>query len=488
MPAAPALHPADHLEEHAPAMLDERRIGRWALAAALQERAPERQIPRGHEEKPEGVVAVAPGPPHLLVVRLERARRTHVDHGAHVGAVDAHAERVGGGDDLGATLGEVPLRPIPLRGREPGVIDADAPAGPGEALRLLFRPPPGRRVDDGGAPRPARPAERLGKRGIHHAPRLARARHLDRAQGEVRAREAPHDLGRVGGQAQPRDDLVAYHRRGGGRAREHARPGQGGEQRADLHVLRAEVVTPLADAVRLVHRDQRAVEVGKERAKAGEGQTLRRHVHESVRARGHPAHPPAYLAAFERGGEEGRGHAARGERLHLIVHQGDQRGDHERRAGPEGRGELIREALATPGGRHEEEPAVPEERLDRLALAGPELSVPEPGEPRGEVESLHEASGRLHVHRAVIVRHGTPADQTVRPGIQGAGRDHPGQARRKISRTARRNIGEGERLGDGGRADRVAPAARKLSNFAGAVLDMLSTADVSFAREGPRLA
>ncbi len=68
---------------------------------------------------------------------------------------------------------------------------------------------------------------------------------------------------------------------------------------------------------------------------------------------------------------------------------------------------------------------MPEERLDRLALAGPELAVPEPGEPRGEVESLHEASGRLHVHRAVIVRHGTPADQTVRPGIQGAGARSP---------------------------------------------------------------
>ena len=43
---------------------------------------------------------VAPGAADLLVVGLDRSRRREVDDRAHVGAVDAHAEGVGGDHDL----------------------------------------------------------------------------------------------------------------------------------------------------------------------------------------------------------------------------------------------------------------------------------------------------------------------------------------------------------------------------------------------------
>ena len=52
------------------------------------------------QQQAEGVVPVAAGAADLLVVRLDRARRREVDDRAHVGAVDAHAEGVGGDDDL----------------------------------------------------------------------------------------------------------------------------------------------------------------------------------------------------------------------------------------------------------------------------------------------------------------------------------------------------------------------------------------------------
>ncbi len=45
---------------------------------------------------------VAPAAAGLLVVGLEARGQRPVGDGAHVGLVDAHAERVGGDDDLGA--------------------------------------------------------------------------------------------------------------------------------------------------------------------------------------------------------------------------------------------------------------------------------------------------------------------------------------------------------------------------------------------------
>ena len=85
----------------------------------------------------------------------------------------------------------------------------------------------------GAARAPAGRGERLGERRVDRALALARPAHLARREREVRAREAAHDLRRIGRQAEPRQDLVAHDRRRGGRAGEHARAGQLREQRAD---------------------------------------------------------------------------------------------------------------------------------------------------------------------------------------------------------------------------------------------------------------
>ena len=120
---------------------------------------------------------------HLLVVRLDRAGRSQVDHRADVGPVDAHAEGVGRDDDLGAAFGEVGLRALARPSVEAGVIGPRAPAAAGEALRLLLRLLARGRVDDGGAAGPVRRAERLRERGVDEALPLARARHLARRGG-----------------------------------------------------------------------------------------------------------------------------------------------------------------------------------------------------------------------------------------------------------------------------------------------------------------
>ena len=111
-----ALGPADQLEEEAPLVLDHRGIRRRALGASLDEGTAEREVARRDEQETEGVRAVPSRAPHFLVVGLDRAGRSQVDHRAHVRAVDAHAEGIGRHHDLGAGVCEVALRSL-ARGR-----------------------------------------------------------------------------------------------------------------------------------------------------------------------------------------------------------------------------------------------------------------------------------------------------------------------------------------------------------------------------------
>ena len=316
-----------------------------------------------------------------------------MNHRAHVRAIDAHAERVGRDDDLGPALGEIGLRLYARSSLEARVIRARPPAALGEALRLLLRLTARGRVHDRGSTRVVGAAERLAERGVDQALPLAPAGDLGRAQGQVRAGEAADDLGRVGRQAEPRQDLVPHDRGRRRRAGEDARGAELGEQGADPEVFRPEVVAPLADAVRLVDGHQRAVEVTQETAEAVEGQALGRDVDEREASRRHLRHPAAHLALVERRGQEGRRHAARLERLHLIRHQRHERRDDQRRAGQHGRGKLVDEALAAAGGRHQQEAPAIEQRLDRLPLAGPEARVPEPGERGVEVGRARRGRG-----------------------------------------------------------------------------------------------
>ena len=167
VPAAPALHPPQELEEQGPLVLERGPVGDLAVAVALDEASPERHVSGPREEQPDRRPPVSPGPPDLLVVGLDRAGRRP------------------GGPRPGRRAGRCPCRrrwwrrrprPGPRRrpaGRrragavEPGVIGGGRPAGRLEARALRLGLPPCRRVDDGGAaPRPG-PAERLGEERVH---------------------------------------------------------------------------------------------------------------------------------------------------------------------------------------------------------------------------------------------------------------------------------------------------------------------------------
>ena len=262
-----------------------------------------------HEEQPERGLAVAAGAPHLLVVGLDRARRREVDHRAHVGAIDAHAEGVGRDHDLGARRRRT--RAARARARA-----APSPRGrrrarhprPASRAAFLLAPLARRRVDDGraAAARPGRRAPRRARR-RRGASRSRAPVDLDRAQRQVRPREAVHDAAACprAGRAAPGSRRARSASRSPCR-RARARAGSSASSAADLEVLGPEVVAPLADAVRLVDRHQRA-----RRGRASSAAEARRR--RAARARRRRActrpaamlrHAPPHLAAVERRGED----------------------------------------------------------------------------------------------------------------------------------------------------------------------------------------
>jgi hypothetical protein len=83
------------------------------------------------EEDPAGGLAVAPGPPDLLVVSGDRTRHVDVDHVAQIALVDAHAEGVARRDRGEAAAEEVVLEGalVLVEGGAGSVVSSAAWAG-----------------------------------------------------------------------------------------------------------------------------------------------------------------------------------------------------------------------------------------------------------------------------------------------------------------------------------------------------------------------
>jgi hypothetical protein len=277
-----------------------------------------------------------------------------VDDRTHVGAVDAHAECVGGDDDVDRAAREALADPAPFLAVDAGVIEVRLPAELAQARALLLGALAGRAVDDRRTARVGGVAERFEEHRVGARAAVLRVHHLGRAQVQFGSREPADELRRFGGQAEPREDLVADDRRGGGGAGEHARLRHGAQQVADLHVVGAKVVAPLADAVRFVDRDQRAVDARDDVAEAAASEALGCDVDELVLAVLDRTHARAQLVGLQRRREVGCGDAMVVERGDLIVHQRDERRNDDRGAGKQRAGKLVDEALAAAGGGDEQ--------------------------------------------------------------------------------------------------------------------------------------
>ena len=157
-------------------------------------------------------------------------------------------------------------------------------------------------------------------------------RHLEHLQEEVGPVEPLGEHLRVLHQ-QRADDVLAHLGGGGGGERHGARGPQALAHLAQLRVVRPEVVAPLRDAVRLVHREAaprppapgRRGRRGCESARAPRRRACTRPARMRRDALG------ALQLRQGRVDERGRD-APRGQLLHLVLHQRDERRDDERHA------------------------------------------------------------------------------------------------------------------------------------------------------------
>jgi len=333
-----------------------------------------------------------------------------VDHEREVRLVEAHAEG-GRRHQRGQPVGlEVRLERLPLRrfgaaGVRAGVV----PCG-SQGLGHLLRGGHGEAVDDAGAGagevgevrrEPRQPARLVGqaddaevKRGAVQA--AAQHEHVLAVAGEL--------LGDVG-----RDPGVR--RRRGGQDADSGR--QAREQVADAPVVRAEVVAPVGDAVRLVHHHEPGVP-GEPRehlvAEARVVQPLRRaeeHVHLARGDRRMHLAPLRDVGRVDRH----RTDPGAGRGRDLVPHEGEQRGDDDggtRSACPEqgGRDEVDGRLPPPRALDHEGPSARHHERLDGGPLVltqrriGPADQRPERGlrlgpEACGGFTRSHRASPRI---------------------------------------------------------------------------------------------
>ena len=307
MAAAAALGPAHQLEEEVPLVLARPRARRLPLAVALEQRRRSGMSPGESSSSAEGVLAVAAGAADLLVVGLDRARRGQVDDRAHVGPVDAHAEGVGRDDDLELAGGEGALHArradAPRQARVVGGRRA-SPRGP--AARPPPRSPAGRGVDDGRrrARRRARASASASAASTARAP--ARARHLGDPQrrgwgGRSRARAAACR------RASPRRSRISS-RTTGVAVAVQASTRASGSSRAASPICRysgrkswPHSLMQWASSTATSGQSRSA----QQRAEAGEGEPLGRHVDELEVPARHRRHAAPHLAR-RRGWRPGR--------------------------------------------------------------------------------------------------------------------------------------------------------------------------------------
>ena len=399
VPAEPAVgevpelpEPIEGSGELVHGSLDPLHLG--LLGAALHDPLPALEVRSAVEHEALGGEPVPPGATGLLAVLLDALGQARVDDEADVRSVDPHPEGDGGHHHVEALPEESLLDPRALRGVEAGVVghgsNARARELPGELLGVLAADA----VDD---------ARLVGVAADNLHDLLEEVEPGDDSVGEVRPVEVAHD---PHGILQP-ELLLDVAPDPGGRGRREGDDGDLGAARselAELAVLRAEVMPPVADAVGLVHGDgaeARALELPVE---ALHGEPLGRDEQDVQLAAVEGASNSRALIVIKGAAQHRRADAVGEEPVELVFHQRDERADHQGQPGANQGRRLVAEALAAARGEDHEDVSPLERGAHGLVLVGAQA-----GEAPGLVHALQEL-----VHGRVDVLHWPRGNEGLR--------------------------------------------------------------------------
>ena len=452
-----ALDLAQGLEDRADVALRQARVAQQAELEVEVGLVPEQDAARQR--------LIASGATGFLQVVFERTGRVEVDHQAHVGLVDAHAEGVGRGDHAQLAADERLLHAALLVGVEPAVemrcVDAGLAQEGGELLGRLLPCA----EDDHAAGFAERILDQL------QCPRELLLRgNRNHLVGEVVARYAAGEDFELDAEslAEMRDDVfddVRLRRRSEGEHGRHLLVAATDEAR-DVEVVGPEVVSPLREAVRLVEHPggdfAMPQRVGKRRAAELFGG-------DEDDAEVAQAQAVEHLLAFERCQESveeaGAVHAALQQIVDLVLHQRLQgRDDDGERAGAveaRQRRQLVAQGLAAAGRQdRQRRPARVAVAHDRLLqgtpVAGRRL-LPEVVDSRKVQRQLPAELVVLPAPGAIGVGAGRVAQLLQQLGGRREMDAHPGRQHRVAAGDAQPDEDVGERPG----SSRIGEVARK---------------------------
>ena len=323
-------------------------------------------VPRLIQQAADRILAVAPRAPRLLIIALQILGHVIVHDEGNVGFVNAHAERIGRHDHRRAVGDEILLRFGAQLVGHPRVVAHRVHAAVvqhgGHFLHALARAA----VDDAALP----PVLRQKAAQLRVA--ILRPAHLKK---EIRPVEPRQNVVWILQFQQPDDVRADGLRRRRGEGAQARPPGQLAQKRRDLQIAGAEILPPLADAVRLIDddlRDFRALRKAEERI--GQ-QPLRRDVDDFIRAAPRVLQRERILARGQGAVEIRRANAVLQQREHLIAHQRNERRDDERHALQHERGNLVADRLARAGGHDGHHVAPAQNGGHRVLLSGAKIVV-----------------------------------------------------------------------------------------------------------------
>ena len=205
---------------------------------------------------------------------------------------------------------------------------------------------------------------------------LRRGALLGDGVADVGAVEAGDEDRRIG-EVEPLSDVLARLVVGGRGQRDERNAGEEPGKAPELHVLRPEVVSPLADAVRLVDGEQGDGHRVQQVEEAVEHQALGRDVEQVQLAGAKRGDDAGRLGSRERRVQVGGSDTVRAQRIDLVLHERDEGRDDDRGSLAEQRRDLEAERLAAAGGHEHERAATADDVVDDLALVRAELRVAE---------------------------------------------------------------------------------------------------------------
>ena len=325
-------------------------------------------IGAGIEQRAPGGLSIAACTPGLLIIAFQILGHIIVDDEPHVGLVDAHTEGIGGYHDLHPVVEEIVLILPPGIRVQLGMVGRSPDAPALQKAGGLIHLPGGAAVDDACV-------AALFQHKIQQLLRFLAGQGPPGLKIEVRTVKAGgHLIGFLQGQLFP--DVVPH--MGGSRGREcthHRTAGQAVHKGFDAQVAGAEVLSPLADAMGLVHRHHTDGPFLRKPLEAGHFQPLRCHIDDLVPALPGAVQHQGLLVVGEAVVQKRRRHTGLHQCPHLILHQADQRRHHDGDARQKQRRHLIADGFARTGGHHRQYILPGKQAADDLLLPGAEAVV-----------------------------------------------------------------------------------------------------------------